>query len=128
MDMSSWDHGDGIMPARGTFTEWHNFLQYKPGVIQGALGTTQYVHLDVPVNSFTVEKRLHKARLPVCYINKSAVEFEDTKDLDGKRGYLLSFVVGQPVQETFRMYIPLERIDQYCREPRQVDPKGSRIS
>ena len=58
-------------------------------VIQRAPGTTQHVHLDVPLNSFTIEKRFYKVVLPVCYIDKRGVGFEDTKDLGGKRGYIL---------------------------------------
>lgn len=42
-------------------------------------------------------------RLPVCYIDKRCVEFEDTKDLDGKRDYLL--IIARLVQEMFRTYL-----------------------
>ena len=89
--------------APADFPCWCNFLQYEPGIIEGALGTTQYVHLDIPIYSFAVEKRSYKVRLPVCNVNKRTVGFEDTKDLDGKRGYVL--IVGRPLEETLRTYL-----------------------
>lgn len=50
-------------------------------VIEGAIGPTKYVHLDVPIHIFTVKKRFYKVRLPVRYVDKDCIGFENTKDL-----------------------------------------------
>ena len=55
------------------------FCHNEPVVCETAIGSTQYIDRHVPIRAFGVQKELDKVRLPICNIDESGFQFENSK-------------------------------------------------